>query len=84
VQVVPSTQAPLPVHPEPPHCEYFVRLPAGAGGAAEALATALCVEVTSVVAATEEGAALLLPAAAPPGPATDVVRDPDSMYTPLK
>lgn len=82
MQVVPSTQAPLPVHPEPPHCEYFVSVPPVVGGAAEALGTAL-VEVTSVVEAADEGAALLLPAA-PPGLATDVVREPDSMYTPLK
>lgn len=60
-----------------------MRVPPVAGGAAEALGTALVAEVTSVVEAADEGAALPLPAA-PPGLATDVVREPDSIYTPLK
>lgn len=83
--MLPATQTVAPVHPFPPHCPYF--------GAA---ATLVCVGGVEVVAAAEEDTAVLegavLDTAAlleglvttPPGPATDLVSSPDSMYTPLK
>lgn len=89
VQLVPVTQAPEPVHPVPPHCEYLGKLPAAAVLEVEALAVVVDVErvVGAVVVTfeTEVGALLAvepgeeLLTTTPPGPATDVVKDPDSI-----
>lgn len=82
MQVVPETQVPLPVHPVPPHCVYFVKLPPVEDGA-ELEITVVSVVAATDVGAADDGSALPLPAA-PPGLAIEVVREPDSMYTPLK
>lgn len=83
--MLPAAHTVAPVHPFPPHCPYF-----------GAVATFVAVGGVEVVAAIEEVAAavldattLLLPpleglVTTPPGPATDLVITPDSMYTPLK
>ena len=80
-QVVPSTQVPLPDHPVPPHCAYFCKVPPGAEVGVGV--DSGVVEVTSVVPGSgalvdvgEEGGSLTT---TPPGPATEVVRDPLSM-----
>ena len=67
---MPSAQVPLPAHPVPPHCEYFGSDPPAAEEAAAGEN-----EVTVLVADAPEKL---------PGPATDVVSGPLSMYTPLK
>lgn len=91
MQVVPLSQAPLPVHPVPPHCEYLDNAPTAA--ALEVLALAPLVDVERVVGAAvvtcelataEDGALLTVElgeelTTTPPGPAIDVVKDPDSI-----
>lgn len=85
MQVVPATHVPEPVHPCPAHCEYLGSVPATAEvvtGAVEAV-----VEVDNVVPGGDVvvGAAELEElTTTPPGPATEVVREPFSTYTPLK
>jgi len=87
--VLPATQTVPPVHRCPPHCPHFGTVTTGTLGvgvaAAVELATAVLVAtavlgfalVTSVV---PTGSVMTLP----PGPATEVVMEPDSTYTPLK
>jgi len=83
LQVLPATQTVPPVHPCPPHCPHFGTVTTGTLGvgvaAAVELATAVLgfALVTSVV---PTGSVMTLP----PGPATEVVMEPDSTYTPLK
>ena len=79
VQVVPATQVPEPVHPVPPHCEYLGKLPEAAALEVEALAPWVDVErvVGALLLTVVLGEELLT--TTPPGPATDVVRDPDSI-----
>lgn len=79
LHVLPDAHTVAPVHPFPPHCPYF--------GAA---ATFVCVGGAELVEAAELAALLVtglvvvppLPLegeTTPPGPATEVVRLPDSM-----
>ena len=84
--MVPETQPPLPVQFWPPHCEYFGSVP---DTTVEVVATLETVEVARVVPeAVVPTADVELPpeeeTTTPPGPATDVVKDPLSIYTPLK
>lgn len=84
---MPATQAPEPVHPVPPHCEYLGKLPEAAALEVEALVPLVDVErvvgAVVVICEIEVGALLLLGeellTTTPPGPATDVVKDPDSI-----
>lgn len=84
LQVLPAAQAVGPVQPLPPHCPYFGEV-----------ATLVCVGGAEVVGAAEVGAAevgaaelaggVVVPpppegfVTTPPGPATEVVMEPDSM-----
>jgi len=90
VHVVPATQAPDPVHPVPPHCEYFDKFPTAAALDVDALAT--WVDVARVVGAvvliceTEVAALETLTVelgeeltTTPPGPAIEVVKLPLSI-----
>lgn len=82
MQVVPETQVPLPVHPSPAHWLHFASVPPAAAEdvVAAALELLLEVDVESVVPGelvvvgwdevTEELTTT------PPGPATEVVREP--------
>jgi hypothetical protein len=83
VQVVPATQVPDPVQPSPAHCDHFARVPpAAAEVVAAALEVVLFVEVERVVPAVLVDVAFVVVAAeellttTPPGPATEVVKDP--------
>lgn len=80
---MPDTQVPDPVQPVPPHCEYLGKVPAAV--------VALADDVVPVeVARVDDGVVVVPPeppeelTTTPPGPATDVVKDPLSIYTPLK
>ena len=80
---MPATHVPVPVHPWPPHWDHLGNVPAAAE---ELVAGAEVVEVDNVVAVPVLVAPALeeLLMTTPPGPATEVVSEPLSMYTPLK
>lgn len=86
MQVVPATHVPDPDQPCPAHCEYFGNVPVAAAEVVTGAVGAV-VEVDNVV----PGGDVVVGAAeldelttTPPGPATEVVREPSSTYTPLK
>lgn len=99
--MLPLTQVPLPVHPIPPHCDHFGKVPP-VTGALDVVELAVFVDVTRVVdvglVVVEAGLVLVLEDAGlevvdeadfvdeellltttPPGPATEVVKEPLSM-----
>jgi hypothetical protein len=78
--VVPATQVPDPVHPVPPHCDHFARVPPAAADVVAAALEVVLFDVERVV-----PGAVVVPFAVvveelltttPPGPATEVVSDP--------
>lgn len=92
VQVLPAAQAVGPVQPCPPHCPYFGDVATLVDVGGEEVVGFAGAEVVAGAELLAGGAALLeglLPPeeglmTTPPGPATEVVISPDSMYTPLK
>lgn len=91
LHVLPAAHTVGPDQPFPPHCPYLgaVATFVCVGGLEVVCVGGLEVVGTTVEPAVLDGVvALLLPPpgglTTPPGPATEVVSSPDSMYTPLK
>ena len=77
--MVPATQVPDPVHPSPAHCDHFARVPPAAAEVVAAALEVVVFEVESVVPTLVDDAFAVdeeLLTTTPPGPATEVVRDP--------
>lgn len=95
MQVLPDAHVPLPVHPIPPHCPYLAIEPPDAEAEEDETGDTVVIDVFIVVADEVGGTTVLVvdetlegggteEPTVPPGPATEVVIDPDSIYTPLK
>lgn len=83
--MVPSTQVPEPPQFTPAHCPHFAIVPAGAGALEVVVTTTDFVEVDRVVGLAVDNDDEVADGAedelttTPPGPATEVVRDPLSI-----
>lgn len=84
MHVTPLTQLPDPVHPIPPHCAYFAKLPLAAAvlvvvGADEVLLVDSVVFVPAGAVELRDVVVPPVPDPTPAGPVTEVVSEPLSM-----